>query len=77
MPLELEPHQQAAQHRDEHVAQRGQEVPEDQPLLDQLLVAGQFVVQASVLASRVVVHGRVPLVDRPVAPQAAGAVALR
>ena len=38
---ELEPHQEAAQHRDEHERERGQEVPLDQPAFDQVAVPGQ------------------------------------
>ena len=48
-PQELEGHQQPAQHRDDHEDQRGHEIPEDQPLVDQVPVAGQFLFQGRFL----------------------------
>ena len=64
-PQELQGHQQAAQHRDEHEDQGGHEVPEDQPLIDQLFVARQFLFQGRFL-TLFQMHARedrVPLVD--------------
>ena len=75
MPHELEGHQEAAQHRDEEVAEGGQEVPGDEPLVDELLVAGQLRFRRLSLSSgsvsfgrRMRVRFRRPVVMRPLEP---------